>query len=63
MAKGIWLYVQIVATIVTILLALLFFQYTLNLHSTAMLVVGALTLLGMPPFVATVVQHISKQLK
>ena len=52
LARGIWLYVQGVLTIIAIVTGLGVFQAAMNAHNTLALLAGLLTLLGLPPLVA-----------
>lgn len=52
LAKGVWIYVQIILVVVSIITGLGVFQAALNAHNTLALLGGLLTLLGLPPLVA-----------
>jgi hypothetical protein len=62
MAKGIWIYVQIVLMIIAVITGLGVMQFAVNSHNTLNLIAGGLTLLGLPLLVAFVCKLISDQL-
>jgi hypothetical protein len=62
MAKGIWIYVQIILTLIAVITGLGVMQFAVNSHNTLNLVAGLLTLLGLPPLVAFLCKRISEQL-
>jgi hypothetical protein len=62
LAKGIWLYIQVLLTVIAIVTGLGAFQAAINAHNTLSLLVGLLTLLGLPPLVAFMCKLMSDQL-
>lgn len=62
LAKGIWIYIQIVLTVIAVITGLVMLQAAINAHSSLSILAGALTLLGLPPLVAFMCKLVSDQL-
>jgi len=60
MAKGIWIYVQVVLCLISILTGIVVLQAAINAHNTLAILAAVLGLLGLPPLVAFFVKQISK---